>query len=259
MLNKEKITYKPSFQTDQEIMTVLALEKDYAQYDIPKRIGKNYRTVLRHLSDLKRNHMIRLSKTEMSKKRGKDRNIFTLTELGLLCVLGYSNLWCDIDKVASNYSDALPLIFGKWDFYIKKGLRDKIISRLQAAVQGFFMQFGREWYRIVKANPDRAMKIKLEKLKGHEVAERIMTHHRAIAPTLTHRVLGLAPYLYLGEGLDAMLAEQSFIQILIEDSDLRQYFDEEFEYWPKQAKLEHDRYVQALNWYKEIKAQIAKV
>jgi len=254
MANNIRIRYRPSFETDREIIKVLALEKEFAQYDLPKRIGKNYRTVLRHLKDLKKDGLIKLSRTEESAKGGKERNIFTLTEYGLLYALGYSNIWPNIDKVASNYGEILPLIFGKWDLYIEKGLRNEIIARLQAVVQGFFMQLGREWYRIVKADSNKEMKIRLQKLESKEVADRIMVRHRSIAPTFTHRVLGLSPFLDLGQDSKAIREQQSFIKTLIEDPQLRQYYDEEFDYLLKQAKLEHEGHVQALKWYNELKS-----
>lgn len=254
MLGETRTRYKPSFKTDRELVKVLALEKEYAQYDMPKRLGKNYRTVLRHLQDLREQGFVRLCRTEESRKGGKDRNIFTLTDLGLLYALGYSDIWAEIDKVAKNYADLLPLIFGKWDFYLKKGLRNEIIVRLQAAVQGFFTQLGREWYRIVKAHPNRTMKIKLQKLKGSEIAEEIMARHRAVAPTLTHKVLGLSPYLWLGLPEEVSRKHREFIGVLIEDSELRKFYDEEFDHWVKQSKLEYDEALHALKWYRELKA-----
>jgi DNA-binding PadR family transcriptional regulator len=249
-----RVRYKPSFETDRKIMKVLALEKEFAQYDMPKRISKNYRTVLRHVTDLKKNGLIRLSRTEESKKGGKDRNIYTLTEHGLLYALAFSDVWQDIDKVASNYHDMIPLIFGEWDFYIEKGLRNGIITRLQAAVQGFLMQLGRERYRIVRADQSKTWKTKREKLESREIAEKFMARHRRIAPTLTDKVIGLVPYLYLGQGSEAMSKQWKFISVLIENPKIRKYLDDEFSYWVKNAKLEHDRYVHALRRYNELKA-----
>jgi hypothetical protein len=81
-----------------------------------------------------------------------------------------------------------------------------------------------------------------------------MARHRRIAPTLTDKVIGLVPYLYLGQGSEAMSKQWKFISVLIENPKIRKYLDDEFSYWVKNAKLEHDRYVHALRRYNELKA-----
>jgi hypothetical protein len=69
------------------ILTALLDNKEYAQYDMPKTIKKDYRTVLRHLKLLKHYEMIRLIREEPAKKGGKERKIFGLTVKGLLQAL----------------------------------------------------------------------------------------------------------------------------------------------------------------------------
>ena len=255
MPNKTRMRYNPYLRTESEIINLLALEKEFAQYDMPKRIGKNYRTILRHLIDLKQDKLIRLNRTEKSQKKGKDKNIFELTEWGLLYALANADLWQEIDKVASNYGAKLPLIFGKWDFYIAKGLRKEIIMRLQAAILGLQMSLGRRWYRIVPMDRGQSLKIKLEKDIDKEKAKKAMVYMREIAPTFTNRVLGLDIFLYLDKNdVEAAHKEWRFIKIAIEDNDLHQYYDDAFNHQLEKNKSEYEGSLRALNWYKELKA-----
>ena len=117
MANRTGTRYKPSFETDSEIIKLLALEKEFAQYDMPKRVGKNYRTILRHLKDLKKKGLIALSRTEESKKAGKRKNIWVVTFYGLMEILKLLDDK-EIDQVAQEYSDKW-LVFAEWQFLLR--------------------------------------------------------------------------------------------------------------------------------------------
>lgn len=173
----------------------------------------------------------------------------TLTEAGLLLALADENVWSHIYRVASNYRDMLPLIFGEWEFYMDNGLRNEIISRLEAAVQGFSLEFQSAWFKIVKIDrPDRDYKVKLENL-GKAKSDLVRVLLRNIAPTLTDKVLGLDLFLFVGEGSE----QRSFIGKLIKNQKLEKYFDGEFQYWVRNTKEEYDRASSALEWYQSIK------
>lgn len=264
MTNMPKTRYRSSFETDRRIIMTLALEKEFAQYDLDERIGKDYRTVLRRLQFLERTGLIAVVRTEDSKKKGINRKILTLTENGLLYALANpkewdrpeeQGLWPDIDKVAQNYRDLLPLIFGEWQFYIDNGLHDEIISRLQAAVLGLSKEFGADWYRIVMADRSKALKVYLQKMKDKEKARQIWGRFRRAAPTLTNRVLGLDSFLFLGEGANAESTEWTFISKLIQNIRLQKYLDNEFQFWTDEAEKEHEKAKSILVWYQKLKKQ----
>ena len=52
-----------------DILRVLAVNREYAQYNMPSAIGKDYRTILRHLQQLEKSGAIKLARTEQAKKR----------------------------------------------------------------------------------------------------------------------------------------------------------------------------------------------
>lgn len=130
--------YEPYVKTDLLILTLLALEKEYRQYNMPKMIGKNYRTVLRHLQSLKERGLIKLQRTERSNKKGKERNIYTLTLVGLIEILRYKNIYEYIDVVAKNYGELFPLVFGKWQFFTEKGKKDILIHYIKVTALYLF-------------------------------------------------------------------------------------------------------------------------
>ena len=129
--------YRSSVDTSLEILLVLAVEKEYAQYDMPKAVGKDYRTVLRHLQALEQYGFIALARTEQAKKNGKDRKIYTLTLQGLSELMGVVSRkmrdQVDVDsltKIAGNFKHLLPLVFGKWEFFMEHGVRNVVVERL---------------------------------------------------------------------------------------------------------------------------------
>lgn len=132
--------YRRGIDTKLKILTQLAVKKEYAQYDMPKVIGKDYHTVLRHLKILERQQLIQLNRTEPAKKHGKDRKIYTLTDKGIIVILNFINSYDHIDEIAENYASNFPYIFGKWHFFIENGLRDMAIDRLQDTILATIVQ-----------------------------------------------------------------------------------------------------------------------
>ncbi|MEM0489468.1 MAG: hypothetical protein QW707_09790 [Candidatus Bathyarchaeia archaeon] len=115
----------------------MADKREYAQYNFPEVIGKDYRTVLRHLRKLESFGLIRLARTEPVKKGGKDCKIYTLTLHGLVALLKMMPDLdeADLDVLAANYPDLLPLIFGKWQLFQTHNLKGLIITRLLEAIK----------------------------------------------------------------------------------------------------------------------------
>ena len=251
---QNKTRYEPFFRTELQILEVLALEKEFAQYDMPKRIGKNYRTVLRHLHDLTENGLIRLSRTEESKKGGKNRNIFTLTRRGLHLALTGEKVWENIDGVARNYADELPLIFGKWDFFIKKGLRDTIIARLQAAITAFSIQLGKEWIRIVEGPSEDKIKILIE-YGGQEKADMTVWAYKQAVGDLTNSVLGFNLYLHPKHGDKNKFMQEcmQLIRVLREDPDIERYLENEFKFWEESCIEESENARAWRKWFESLR------
>lgn len=129
--------YRSSKETSLRILAVLAENREYAQYDLHKnkKIERDYHTVLRHLRTLEKDGQIRFVRAEPGQKGGKERNIFSITLAGLILVLHEREpLWNQIDKIAKQHAEELPLIFGKWGFFQENDIRDTIIQRLRFAI-----------------------------------------------------------------------------------------------------------------------------
>jgi len=229
--------YRSSTETSLKILTLLAIEKKYAQYDMPKRVQKDYRTTLRHLQDLEKHGLIVLSRTEPAKKRGKDRKIYTLTKAGLSVALQGTEAWAHIDTIAKNYKEMEPLLFGKWSFFEKKGIKNLIIQRMQAAIMAFSLTQRKTWYKIQEGPSEEAIKILVE-TKGKEAAEKALWRHKQIVGDLTDSVLGFNIYLHpKNEGQQAIVEEEKgILRILSEDQDIKKYLRKQIRFWEESQK-----------------------
>jgi len=105
--------------TNAQILRVLALNEDFAQYDLPKKIDKGYRQVIRCLHNLRDKHLIYLKRTEQSKMGGKEKNFWAITFYGLMDVLKYLDN-DDIDQIAQRHANEW-LVFAEWSYLLKKG------------------------------------------------------------------------------------------------------------------------------------------
>jgi hypothetical protein len=146
--------YRSSEETSLCILSVLAENREYAQYDLHKHkeIEKDYHTVLRHLQALEKDKQIRFVRTEPGQKCGKERKIYEITFSGLILVLKkglepYRLIPFDKDHEETNreiekaidqttviHRDKIPLIFGKWDFFKENDVKDIIVKRFINAI-----------------------------------------------------------------------------------------------------------------------------
>jgi DNA-binding Lrp family transcriptional regulator len=78
---------KSPVESDNQILSLIAEEKEYRQYDMSKRIGKAYRTIMRRIRELESNGLIKLARKEPSEKRGKRAKVYMLTIKGVLTYL----------------------------------------------------------------------------------------------------------------------------------------------------------------------------
>lgn len=134
----QKAKYRSSVETSYKILLTLLEEKVTLQKDLPQKIGKDYRTTLRHINNLYHHDLIALA---AYKWQGQHGNSFTLTTLGLIESLAHIKRASEkqefyelLDEVSSNYADLLPLIFGKWTFFKEKLLDLFIKQRVEKAL-----------------------------------------------------------------------------------------------------------------------------
>jgi hypothetical protein len=118
-------------KTQMEILTILAVEREFPQIGLKTVLEKDYATVVRNVSSLEKKHIIQLVRVEKTRKGGKAKKIYTLTISGLFESLKIPAIYDYIDEVAANYSNYVPLIFGKWLFFKEKGCISLIIKRLR--------------------------------------------------------------------------------------------------------------------------------
>jgi len=135
--------YRTTIETSWQILCLLAKYGEYPQYEIPKTLGKSYRTILRHLQQLEMCRLIKVKRTEPARKKGKERKIYTLTLTGLISVLKFAlqlsgeEKYVFLDILVKNYPDKLPLILGKWEFYKENGIEKIITKALEKALKKY--------------------------------------------------------------------------------------------------------------------------
>jgi len=257
--------YKASINTSGKILTTLMDNKEYAQYDMPEAIAKDYRTVLRHLKLLEDYGMIKHRK-EPSKKGGKERKIFVLTAMGLMQALRFEYEQDrieikNIDQFADTYKELLPLIFGKWKLFKKYRLKDLVARRLWAQIGNLpdrltgmpqeplstqIKQLEQSWQAYTKSSrPD------LTTRSTHKVAlallrrtpERIREEERADEDSVNFGVF----FEKANELEDFTTMQTKLFAVLRKDKDLETYTNEGFD------RLErlYQGYLQSLRSWKQ--------
>ena len=114
--------YKPRKQTINDLLNLLAQNKELYQADLPEKLGISDRSVIRNLQSLEKNKLIK-SRHEPSVKQGPGRNVWTLTLKGLCqyCAnLLHSKQVLD-ENVIENWGTLLPFL-NKFALFKKHGL-----------------------------------------------------------------------------------------------------------------------------------------
>ena len=222
--------YRSSFETSLSILATIGKYGEYAQYDLDEAIGKDYRTVLRHLQLLEFNGFITLKRTEPAKKKGKDKKIYTLAAFGLLQLLKFGQQRSPesfpemVDELAKKNKSLLPLVFGKWDFFKKHKLIPYVTTRLEYAskMQPDYLE---------SMIPETALGPNSQNKKEIAEATKIMGSFRKFAiESGLHRWYFHVFFVTGSEPEDAILQVKLF-SILKKDRDLRIFIDSEFDYW----------------------------
>jgi len=167
------------FETSLEVLRQIALSGKAYQYKLKSKIGSgiSYRTLLRHLELLKDLDAIEIDHLEPSSKKGKEKNVWRITFIGLLFLLknilkeiklqiftediiwairlspeqiekmkkgsrwrAYKKKEKELDQLHEKYPEFLPLIFGKWDFFQKKEIKKRVIDHFSYIPPQYFEQ-----------------------------------------------------------------------------------------------------------------------
>lgn len=122
--------YRSGKETEKKIINILLQKKEYAQYDLPKAVGKDYRTVLRHLKALEESGMIFLTRKEKSQKGGKDKKFFGLTFKGVINSLLNPENHKKLPEIISKYP-YWCLTFKKWKLFQETGLDEFLLPHIE--------------------------------------------------------------------------------------------------------------------------------
>jgi len=124
-------------ETELKILKQFALNKEVYQYNLNKKVGVSYRTVLRTLHSLEKSGQLKIVRKEESEKQGKERNVWGITLQGLLNLLSLDTPPFETRKkiglIAEVHQDKL-LVFKKWKFFEKENLTPTIIKTLQGTL-----------------------------------------------------------------------------------------------------------------------------
>jgi hypothetical protein len=206
------------------------------KWQIKEALKKSYSNVFQTIPKLLAENLIRVSDKLPGDKNPKiEVEYYELTHSGLLAALQAleeTGSWKHIDTIADNYKEMEPLLFGKWSFFEKKGIRNLIVQRLRAAIKAFSLRQNKTWYKIQEGPSEEAIEILVE-AKGKEVAERALWRHSQIVENLTNSVLGFNRYLHpKSEDQQAMVEEEKrILQILSEDQDIKEYLRKQIKFW----------------------------
>jgi len=112
-----------------KILSYLALKKHGNRYEISKCQNLSYSWTHTLIKRLLKQGFIREEEREKA-PTGLEKCSYTLTIAGVIKVLAHKPIYNKIDLVAKNYAHMFPLVFGKWDFFIKEDKRDAAIRRI---------------------------------------------------------------------------------------------------------------------------------
>ena len=120
---------------ENQILEYLLYNKQADRKEFKKDLGRDYKSIVRYIRSLEKEHYIQVVDTVNSKYGGLDKLIYGLTELGFYHTLAeLEQIWEKLDIVAAQYPDTLPLLFGKIDFFKEQMVYDQVIKRFRKAI-----------------------------------------------------------------------------------------------------------------------------
>lgn len=114
-------TYSKRGEKIYKILKLLALNGQLYQKDLSRLVGTSYRNLIRQLQLLRNGGLIRVARTEPSSKKGRDKNVWELTVMGLIEVIKRLNEFKDeseFDAIAKAQRDK-SVVFQEWEFLAK--------------------------------------------------------------------------------------------------------------------------------------------
>jgi DNA-binding PadR family transcriptional regulator len=285
---RTKTTVKP----EMAILFVLAEHSEFEQYKLPKETSISYRTILRFLKPMEKADWIHLVRTEASEKGGKERKIYELTLNGLILMLKksaeqYSFISFDkdhkktnraiedlIDQVATIHKGMLPLIFGKWGFFIESDVKHIVVKRFLSAIRSSQLlpslngvrEMDQELsnIRIGKTKKqEEEVKELYGEIEGRKKIKEIQERHIRILKGLKElcesrvskgmrdlhdTTFGILSVGFKNEGFKDEGEESMFLlQLLRKDVELKAYLDNEF----NEIEKEYTQYLANLKSWKQ--------
>ena len=212
--------------TDEKILMTLAMGEPKTYYDLWKheKVASSNKTVLQALRGLLTTKLIVIKHKEIASGQGlggRNKKFYGLTETGLLQTLMFEEAWRHIDKIAYKQADKIPLIFGKWSFFIEKGVRNMIVRRCMDATCVFLVELTQTWIRVFRSPQEEKGKIIIEAVP--DKLQKVSREHREFVRRLTNRVLGLEVHPVYLPPKERNEVKQ-LIQISREDPELHSYY-----------------------------------
>ncbi len=200
--------------------------------------------------------MVELSEIRKSEKnKGIEVEYYKLSKIGLLNILSYEIAWKNIDEIAINHDDILPLIFGKWVFFKKNNILEEIKKRLKIGVISSMNYLSKmsledynkfDDYRIDETNSSndiqKEFSIDVDRIKRNELIIK-----NEISYTLTQSVFGISRYLPLEE------KNMNVLKIIKTDLEINDFIIKELNFELKHAQDDLNGIKQWIKYYEEIK------
>lgn len=252
------------------------------QCDLPKKIGPdtNYRNLLRHLEILQNIDAIEIDHTERCSKRGKKRNVWRITFVGLLFILKDiiedlklnmftdDDIWAlnfseeqidrvkqgkrwkiylekeqELDTLSENYGNFFPLLFGKWDFFEKNGIKKKVIDHFSYINPLYFESQIKEVF-FAKDCEETGHTYRIEK-NSVQIQDQIKDEINNMIFCVYDPIHD--PFNPLFNNIDVESEEKYFLK-LCEDKELHSYLVTAIKKWRKELKSQYKLRLDGLDY-----------
>lgn len=198
----KKYIKKTKNNTESKILKILAHNKEFEQYKLDKTLKISYRTILRKLETMEKNFgIIKLVRTEPSKKGGKDKKIYTITLKGLWLHLSETKQLNspkgkkELEKIINLFPETL-LFFRKWPLFTKFGLQDEMLNYFIEALKSSWLDYQN---RIGLLHTSEMQRETFHKILDHfdDSLEEFLDSHTLVDPLLVSRTKKRLKIVYL--------------------------------------------------------------
>jgi len=237
-----------SGETRLRILEYIARHGEASKWQLAQELKKSYSVIYKNIKKMLVYGFLKIVRVEPSQKNPTITvEFYNLTVGGLIDFLNYERPWSYIDEIAQTHSKKLPLIFGKWKFFKRKKLTETIINRLLWGVLSYRTQLPKIFFAYDVVGDHGDFEKRAIEHYGKEEGRRLASQKRnIIGSSLTDKVLGV----------DLKLLPKKFLETVIEDTDLKRYYDQRFEEWQKKYKKEYNEFLELTNWYQKTRSQV---